>query len=68
MIWYAKHPPSRERGASRATKGSGGADKVSDDKRCQPPRVYNDSASDDDIPNGGGDANPAALAIMGGTD
>jgi hypothetical protein len=67
-IWYAKHPLSRERGASRATKGRGGADKVSDDERCQRPRVYNDSASDDNIPNGCGDANAEALAIMGCTD
>jgi hypothetical protein len=50
-IWYAKHPPSRKRGA---TKSSGSAAKDSDDERCQRLRVYNNSASDDENPNGSG--------------
>jgi hypothetical protein len=69
-IWYAKHLPSRKQGA---TEGSGGTANLnkSDYERCQHLRVNNDSASDDENLNGGGEANAgscAAPAIMGGGD
>jgi hypothetical protein len=53
-IWYAKHLPSRKQGA---TEGSGGTANLnkSDYERCQHLRVNNDSASDDENLNGGGE-------------